>query len=464
MTETSLPVLELDPSFKGATIRPGDADYETARAVYNGSIDRNPAVIVRPTGVADIADAVNYARDARLPLTVRCGGHAVAGTSANEAGVLIDLSGMKGTDVNPSRGTAIAQGGVLWGEYDRDTTLRGVATPGGRVTTTGVGGFTLGGGYGWLSPKYGLTCDNLVAADVVTADGRLVHVSEDEHPDLLWALRGAGANFGVVANYELKVHPLPPLLLAGMLVIPNGEGAGDVAKAYRDALEAAPEEVVAAMATILAPPADFVPPEMVGVPVLGLVLAYVGPPEAAVEALAPFREIAAGGMDLIQPMPYTALQAMLDGFAPRGWLNYHRGLHLQGLSDETLDRFLAVGAEIHSPMTQGILFRHGGAVARVPEDSTAASHRDAAYMAHPIACWATPAETDYEMEWVGRFSDAFAADTTGGVYLNFEPGTSQADVHAGFGPEKYAKLAQLKATWDPGNLFRSNHNIEPAGG
>ncbi|MDH2414095.1 FAD-binding oxidoreductase [Nocardioides sp. CER19] len=463
MTETSLPVLELDPLFKGTTIRPGDPEYDTARAVYNGSIDKQPALVLRPTGVADVADAVNYARDARLPLTVRCGGHAVAGTSANEAGVLLDLSSLKGTEVNPSRGTAIAQGGVLWGEYDRDTTLRGVATPGGRVTTTGVGGFTLGGGYGWLSPKYGLTCDNLVGADVVTADGRLVHVSETEHPDLLWALRGAGANFGVVVNYELRVHPIPPLLLAGMLVLPNDEHAHEAARAYRDALERAPEEVVAAIVTVLAPPADFVPPEVVGSPVLALVVAYVGPPEEALEALAPFRAIAEGGMDLVQPMPYAAFQAMLDGFAPKGWLNYHRGLHLQGLSDVTVDRFLEVGAEIHSPMTQGIVFRHGGAVARIPEDSAAASHRDAAYMAHPIACWATPEETDDEMGWVSRFTDAFAADRTGGVYLNFEPGTSPADVHAGFSPEKYARLAALKATWDPGNLFRSNHNIEPAG-
>lgn len=462
MTGTSLPLLELNPSFHGAVVRPGDADYDTARAVYNGSIDRHPSVVLRPSGVADVADAVNYARDTGLPLTVRCGGHAVAGTSANEAGVLIDLSSLKGTDVNPSRGTAIAQGGVLWGEYDRDTALRGVATPGGRVTTTGVGGFTLGGGYGWLSPKYGLTCDNLVAADVVTADGRLVHVSETEHADLLWALRGAGANFGVVVNYELRVHPLPPLLLAGMLVVPNADGAGEVARAYRDELERAPEEVVAAMATILAPPEDFVPPEVVGSPVLGMVLAYIGAPEEALEALAPFRRIAEGGMDLIQPMPYTALQAMLDGFAPRGWLNYHRGLHVGGLSDVSIDRFLGVGTEIHSPMTQGIVFRHGGAVARVPEDASAASHRDAAYMAHPIACWASPTETDYEMGWVRRFSEAFAADLTGGVYLNFEPGTSQADVHAGFGPDKYARLAALKAAWDPTNLFRSNHNIEPA--
>jgi FAD/FMN-containing dehydrogenase len=462
MTEISTTTLELSSEFKGTTITPKDPAYDEARAIYNGSIDRRPALILRPTGAADVMDAVNYARDSGLPISVRCGGHAVAGTSVCDDGVLIDLSSLKGVDVNPSRGTAIAQGGVLWGEYDRETLLRGRATPGGRVTTTGVGGFTLGGGYGWLSPMYGLTCDNLVGAEVVTAGGRLIHVSEDENADLLWGLRGAGANFGAVVSYELRLHEIPPLLLAGMLVVPNDDGAAAVARAYRDEMDRAPDEIAAAMATVLAPPADFVPPELVGTPVLALVIAYIGDANEAVDAVAPFREIASGGMDLVQPMPYTALQAMLDGFAPRGWLNYHRGLHLRGLGDQSLEGLVDVGRTIHSPMTQGILFRHGGAVSRVAEDATAAGSRDAAYMSHPIACWATPEETDYEMDWVRRFTEAFEADLTGGVYLNFEPGTTQRDVRAGFGAEKYARLAELKGVWDPTNLFRSNHNIEPA--
>lgn len=455
------PIIELSNAFKGSVLIPDDHDYDAVRAVYNGSIDRRPAMILRPTGAADVVDAVNYARDSGLPLTVRCGGHAVSGTSANEGGILLDLSSLKGVDVSPERGTALAQGGELWGEYDRETALRGVATPGGRVTTTGVGGFTLGGGYGWLSPVFGLTCDNLVAADVVTADGRLVHVNERDHPELLWGLRGAGANFGVVVEYELRVHPVPPLLLAGMLVVPN-DGAEEIVRAYRDELERAPEQVVAALATVLAPPEPFVPPALVGTPVLALIVAYVGPPEEGEEALAPLRRIGAGGIDLVQPIPYTALQSMLDGFAPKGWFNYHRGLHLRGLGDESLRGFLEVGREISSPMTQGIVFRHGGAVARVPEDATAAGSRDAAYMAHPIACWRSHAEDRYEMDWVRRFTAAFDPDVTGRVYLNFEPGTSPDDLRAGFGAEKYARLARLKGEWDPGNLFRSNHNIEPA--
>ena len=465
MADVSSPTgLELSSGFKGTTIAPDEAAYDTARKIYNGSIDRRPHLIVRPTGAADVMDAVEYARTGGLPLSVRCGGHGIAGTSLCDDGVLIDLSSLKGVHVDRDRGTAIAQGGVLWGEYDRETQLFGVATPGGRVTTTGVGGFTLGGGYGWLSPKYGLACDNLVGADVVTASGRLVHASEEENPELLWALRGAGANFGVVTSYELRTHEIPALLLAGMLVVPNTDVA-DYVRAYRDCVEQAPEELVTAVVTILAPPEDFVPPDLVGTPVVATVVAYIGDTEDALEATAPLRQLVAdcGGMDLVQPMPYTALQAMIDGFAPKHWLNYHRGIHLDRFSDESIDRWLEVGKEIGSPMTQGVIFRHGGAVSRVDEMATAAGHRDAPYMAHPIACWATPEETEHERAWVERFTDAFASDTSGGVYLNFEPGTDQANVVAGFGRDKYQRLVELKDEWDPTNLFRSNHNIAPTG-
>ena len=452
----------LSAGFKGDTIRPQDRDFDAARAVYSRSIDRRPALIVRPTGAADVIDAMTYAREANLPLVVRCGGHSVAGTSSCEGGVLIDLSSLKGVHVDADRGTAIAQGGTLWGEYDRETQLFGLATPGGRVTTTGVGGFALGGGYGWLSPKFGLTCDNLVGADVVTADGRLVHASEDENPELLWGLRGAGANFGVVTAYELKLHKVGPILLAGMLVVPN-EDTADIVRAYREYVEQAPEELVTALATVLAPPEDFVPPELVGKPALGIVAAYIGDPDVGQEAFGPLRELMAGGLDLTQPMPYTAFQGMLDGFAPKGWLNYHRGQHLNGISDEIIEPYLEVGRSIHSPMTQGIMFRHGGAVSRVDENATAAGNRAAPYMAHPIACWDTADQTDYEMDWVRRFSAAVAPAATGATYLNFEPGTTRSDVMAGFGGEKYAKLVELKDRWDPTNVFQSNHNIAPTG-
>jgi FAD/FMN-containing dehydrogenase len=453
----------LPDGFSGAAIRPGDAEYDAARAMYNAMVDRRPALIVRPSSSADIRDAVAYARQQRLPLAVRCGGHSVAGVSTVEGGVLIDLSSLKGVHVDPERGTAIANAGVLWGEYDRVTEMFNLATPGGRVTTTGVGGFCLGGGYGWLSPKHGLTCDNLVAADLLTASGHLMHVTDDNNPELMWALRGAGANFGVVTSYELRLHPIAPLMMAGMLVVPNDARAGEVVRAYRDYVEQAPEDLVTALVTILAPPEDFVPPELVGTPALAMIVAWLGDAADAEDAVAPLRRITEGGIQLVQPMPYTALQALIDPFNPKGMLNYHRGRHLAGLPDSVIDAYLQVGREIGSPLTQGVLFRNGGAVSRVGEDDTAASGRNAPYMAHPIACWQDPADTDREMAWVERFTAAFEPAMTGRRYLNFEPGTTEEDVRAGFGDTKYARLAALKQEWDPENLFRGNHNIAPTG-
>ncbi|WP_162529640.1 FAD-binding oxidoreductase [Nocardioides caldifontis] len=460
-TTTSPSDVGLPEGFTGAAIRPGDPDYDEARSVYNAMIDRRPQLVVRPRGAADIRDAVAFARQQRLPLAVKCGGHSVAGTSAVEGGLLIDLSSLKGVHVDPERGTAIANAGALWGEYDRETEIFGLATPGGRVTTTGVGGFCLGGGYGWLSTKHGLTCDNLVAADIVTASGHLLHVTEDTNPELMWGLRGAGANFGVVTSYELKLHALPPLLMAGMLIVPNDDEAADVVRAYRDHVESGPDDLVTALATVLAPPADFVPPEVVGQPMVGIVVVWLGDPAEAEAAVAPLRRIAERGMDLVQPMPYTAVQALLEGFNPKGFLNYHRGRHLRALPDAVIDDYVAIGREIGSPLTQGVVFRHGGAIAAVPEDATAAGNRSAAYMAHPIACWADPADTDRERRWVDRFTEAFAPAATGGYYLNFEPGTTETDVRAGFGDAKYERLAGLKEEYDPENVFSSNHNVMP---
>ena len=453
----------LSAPYRGTTIRPGDPGYDAVRAIYNGSIDRRPALIARPTGAADVIDVVRYAQEAGLPLSVRCGGHGIAGTSVVDDGVLVDLSSMKGVHVDVDRGTAIAQAGVLWGEYDRETELFGRATPGGRVTTTGVGGFCLGGGYGWASAAYGLTCDNLVAADVVTADGRLVRASEDENADLLWGLKGAGANFGIVTSYELRLHEMPPAILAGMLIVPNDDRAADVMRGYRAYVETASDMLGTAVVTLLAPPAPFVPAELVGNPVMAIVVSWFGDQSEAEEAIRPLRELTGHGMDLVQPMPYTALQSMIDDFAPKGWFNYHRGLHLESMDDSIVEPFLAAGRAIGSPMTQGIMFRNGGAIARVPEDATAAGNRSAPYMAHPIACWATPEETEREMAWVQQFSSAVATATTGRTYLNFEPGTTTADVTSGFGQHKYDQLVQLKDAWDPTNVFRANHNIPPSG-
>jgi FAD/FMN-containing dehydrogenase len=454
--------VELEAAFAGVQFRPGDDGYDVARAVYNAMIDKRPALIARCTGVADVVDAVRLARENGLPLAVRCGGHSVAGKGVVDDGVLIDLCGMKGVQVDPRAGVARVNGGVLWGEFDRETQLFGLATPGGRMTTTGVGGFTLGGGYGWLSTKHGLACDNMIRAQVVTADGRVVTAGEDENPELLWGLRGGGGNFGVVTSYEFRLHDLGPLIMGGMVVHPI-ENAREVARAWRDWIETAPEAVGSALGILLAPPEPFVPPEVQGTPVLGILAMYAGDPDEGEQVLRPLRgEIGPPAVDLLDRIPYTAFQAIVDPFSPHGWLNYHRGEHLAGLPDAAIDAYVEHGARVSSPMSQSIIFRHGGAIARVPEDATAASHRDAPYMWHPIAAWNDPAQTERQIAWVREFSAAMAPFGTGGVYLNFEQDEGEGHVRAGFGLEKYERLAALKAEYDPGNLFRINQNITPA--
>jgi len=449
-------------NFRGELIRPGDASYDQARRIFNAMIDRRPALIARPTGVADVIAAVNLARERDLSLAVRCGGHNLAGNGVCDDGLVIDLSRMKGVRVDPTARTARANAGVVWGEFDRETQLFGLATPGGRVTTTGLGGFTLGGGYGWISPRFGLTCDNLLSADVVTADGRLVTASERENANLFWGLRGAGANFGVVTSYEFRLHPLGPVVMGGLLMHPIERGA-EVARAYREYVESAPDELATALAVLMAPPASFVPQHLQGKPVLVIVVLYAGAVEEAEAVVAPLKQLGPPALDGVQPMPYTAFQALLDPSAPWGLHVYSRGEHLAGLTDGVIDVYLEYGTEIatFSPWSQTIIFRHGGAVARIPDEATAFSHRRTAYMAHPIAAWENPAGTDRHLDWMRRFSAALRPFVTGGVYLNLEADEGADKVRANFSAEKYAKLAALKAKWDPHNLFRLNQNIKP---
>lgn len=448
--------------FRGELIRPGDTTYDKTRSVFNGMIDRHPALIARPTGPADVVAAVKMARESGLLLAVRCGGHSLAGNSVCDDGLVIDLSRMKGVRVDPAARTARANAGVLWGEFDRETQLFGLATPGGRVTSTGLGGFTLGGGYGWISPKFGLTCDNLLSADVVTADGRLVTASARENADLFWGLRGGSGNFGVVTTYEFQLHPLGPMVVGGLLLYPIERGQ-EIARAYRDYVESAPDELGTAIVVIMAPPEPFVPEHLQGKPVFGIVVLYAGTVEEAEPVVAPLKRFGPPAVDLVQPMPYTAFQALLDPAAPWGARAYTRALHLQGLSDGAIDTSLKYGAEIiaTSPWSQMVIFRHGGAVSRVPEEATAFSHRGTAYMAHPIADWQDPADTERHLDWLQRFSVALQPYTTGGVYLNLESEEGEDKVRANLSAEKYAQLAALKAKWDPQNLFRLNQNIQP---
>ena len=448
---------QLADDFGGQIIHPDDQIYDATRSIYNGMIDRRPALIVRPSGTADVIAAVNFAREHGEPIAVRCGGHSVAGHSMPDGGVVLDLALMKGVHVDRDRGVARANGGVLWGEYDRETQAFGMHTPGGRMTTTGVGGFTTGGGYGWTSTKFGLTCDNLASADVVTADGRLLRASEDENEDLFWGIRGGSGNFGVVTSFEFRVHPLGPMMLGGLMVFPL-EKAEEAMTAYVQLVADPPDELATAAVLLTAPPEEFVPAHLHGKIVLGFPISYAGDPEEGAKVVAPLKAVGPA-VDLVGPMPYRAFQTILDPMSPHGLRNYWRGLHLKELSDDFVEKFLQLPPEGLSPFSFLVLFQHGGAVSRIEEDATAFGHRDATFIVHPIACWEDPADDERHRGWVTDVTDSMQAFTTGGVYLNFM--ADEDRVQAGYGPDKYEQLVTLKRKYDPDNAFRFNHNITP---
>jgi FAD/FMN-containing dehydrogenase len=445
----------------GAVIHPGDDGYDEARSVFNAMIDKRPALIVRPTNSAGVVAAVNMARERNLPIAVRCGGHSVSGMGTCDNGVLINLSLMKGVDVDVAARSARVNAGVLAGELDRDTQIYGMATPTGRVTTTGVGGFTLGGGYGWLSQKYGLACDNLISVDVVTADGRPVKASESENADLFWGVRGGSSNFGVVTSYEFRLHPVGPTVLGGMVMHPIAD-AKERLRAWRDYVEQAPDELSTACAIFKAPPEPFVPAELHGKPVLGMLVMYIGDPDEGTDVVRPLKELGPPAVDGIEPMPYTAFQEILDPTAPWGTQVYNSGEHLRELSDEAIDTFVEFASKLEAPLSQAIMFRHGGAVSRVSDDANAAGHRDAAYLMHPIAVWDDPAESEKHISWCRRLCEAMRPHTTGGVYLNMTMDEGEDRVRAGYDPAKYERLVALKDKYDPGNLFSVNQNIKPS--
>jgi FAD/FMN-containing dehydrogenase len=449
---------QLRDGFGGQLLTPADPGYDAARIVFNAMIDRRPALIARCAGTADVIAAVLYARGQDLPIAVRAGGHSVSGHSAGDEGALVvDLSPMTGVRVDPDARTARANGGVQWSEYDRETQVFGLATPGGRVTTTGVGGFTLGGGYGWLSTKHALSCDNLVSADVVTADGQFVHASETENEDLFWALRGGSGNFGIVTSFEFRAHLVGPVIYAGLLLFERSRAEGAMA-AYRELVDGAPDELSTGAVHLTAPPAPFVPEHLHGKPALGFPISYCGDPAEGEKLLHGLRS-AGPVVDLVGPMPYRGFQGMLDDLNPPGLRNYVRGEHLTGLSDEAVETFLGFSTEGLHPLTVLILFQHGGAVSRVPDDATAFAHRGSAFMFHPICNWDDPAEDEKHIGWSRRVSEAMQPYKTGGVYLNFM--TDDSVVRAGYGDAKYERLIELKRKYDPDNVFRFNQNIEP---
>jgi FAD/FMN-containing dehydrogenase len=447
--------------FSGELVRPGDRGYDEARTVFNAMIDRRPALIARCATTADVAAAVRVARDPELPVAVRSGGHSVAGLSVCDDGIVIDLGGLKRIEVDPAAKTVRAGGGVLWGELDAATQAHGLHTPGGRVTTTGIGGFTTGGGYGWTSAKYGLTCDNLISAEVVLADGSVVTASAQENEDLFWGIRGGGGNFGIVTEFELRLHELGPIVLAGLALWPL-DRAGEVLRGWRDYVDQAPDELSTACVVLTAPPEPFVPDHLKGQTALGMAVLYVGDPEQGVSVVQPLKDLRPD-LDHIEPMPYTAFQAALDPLAPQGMRSYWRGEYMSALSDEAIDAFVEHApplARAAVPFSQMVIFRIGQGVNAVPVDASAFSHRDANYLFHPISVWESPADDARLIAANRAFAETMRPFSTGGAYLNFTP---EADrVRDAYGDEKYERLVALKDKYDPGNLFRLNQNIKPS--
>jgi FAD/FMN-containing dehydrogenase len=447
---------------QGHVILPDEPAYDACRQVFNAMHDKQPALIVRCASTADVVAAVAFARQHALEVAVRSGGHSVAGLSVCDGGILIDLAGLKKIEVDPKARTARAGGGVLWGEFDAATQQHALHTPGGRVTTTGVGGFTTGGGYGWTSSKYGLTCDNLIAAEVVLADGRVVVANQRENEDLFWGIRGGGGNFGIVTEFQYRLHPLRPIVLAGLALWPI-DRAPEVVRAWRDYVDGAPDELSTACAILTAPPAEFVPDPLKGQVALGLIAMYVGDPEMGATVMQPLRALRPV-VDLIQPMPYTAFQAVIDPMAPKGHRSYWRGEYLKGLSDGAIDIFIRHGSDLAAagtPLSQMIIFRIGQGVAATADDATAFSHRDADYLFHPITMWQQPSDDERLIAASRAFCEAMRPFSTGGAYLNFTP---EDRVRDAYGTAKYERLVALKNRYDPDNLFRLNQNIKPTRG
>ena len=453
---------ELEGTLRGQLVRPADPDYDQARAVWNAAHDRRPALIIRCAGAADVMRAVEFARSEGLEVAVRGGAHSIAGFSTADGGVVIDTSPMQGIRVDPAGRRAVAQPGLTWSAFDHETQAFGLAVTGGLVSSTGIAGFTLGGGFGWLLRKYGLTCDNLLAADVVTADGQLVTASEQEHPDLLWALRGGGGNFGVVTSLEYRLHPVGPLVYAGA-VFYNGAAAVQVLRGWRDLAATMPEELTTLANILVAPPVPFLPEAAHGQPVVAILGVHAGSVEDGVKAAQPLRTLAEPLADLMGPMPYTAMQGLLDPLWTAGAQNYFTSALLERLDDDAIDTLLAQHAAGQAPVHELHLHHGGGAMARVPADATAFAHRGVPYVLNIIARSPDRAGFEEHAGWARATHQAMDPWSTGGAYVNFTTDQGDDRVRASYPPGTYARLVAAKDRYDPTNLFRLNQNIRPSG-
>jgi FAD/FMN-containing dehydrogenase len=457
-------IAEFSARLGGRTIGPDDDGYDAARRVWNGMVDRYPGLIVRCHGAADVIEAVNFSRERSLLLAVRGGGHNVAGSAVCDGGLVIDLSPMKEIVVDPiGARTVRAQGGVTWGELDRETQAFGLATPGGVVSTTGIGGLTLGGGLGWLRRKYGLSCDNLVSVDIVTADGSLLTASASENPELFWGVRGGGGNFGVVTSFEFQLHPVGPEVMFAGVLYPL-ERARKVVRFWREFIRSAPDEVSSQAVFWTVPAVAAFPQKAHGAPVVALVATHCGSVAEGQRLLQPLRELGEPLIDLSGPAPFVQVQQLYDPFFPAGVLNsYWKSLELNRFDDEVIEAVVAAAASRPSPHTMIPIWHHGGAMSRRAAHETAYGDRGAEFLLSIDSTWDDPLENTTNIRWTRELWKDMHRFSSGSLYLNFGGFGEEGDalVRAAYGHETYERLVALKNKFDPGNLFRVNHNIRP---
>jgi len=444
------PIAQFRAGCRGAIIGPSDAGYDTARRIWNASVDKRPGLIVRCTGLADVIAAVNFAREHDLLVAIRGGGHNVGGRALCDGGLVIDLSRMKGIYVDARRGRARVQPGVLLGELDRETHVYGMAVPAGVVSKTGVAGLTLGGGVGWLVKKYGLTCDNVISFEIVTADGQVRQVSADEHPDLFWALRGGGGNFGVVTSFEYRLCPVSTVL--GGLVVHPRDRAMELLQRYRDLTASAPDELGTYAALLHTPD---------GAPAAAIVVCYSGDLAEGTRLLEPLRRFGPPLIDAVQPMPFPVMQTVFDAAVPDGNQNYWKSTFLRELSDEAIGTIVRYANAATSPLSAVLVEQYGGAASRVAPDATAFAQRHAQYDLGILGQWTRREEAERHIAWTREFADAMAPYRSGDYLLNFLGEGEDEAIAAAFGPN-HARLVEVKTKYDPTNLFRVNHNIQPA--
>ena len=460
---SALAVENLAGSFSGRLVQPGDAAYDEARTVWNGYFDPHPALIAQCANAADVQAAVRFGRESGLQIAVRGGGHSAQGYGSWDDALVIDTAPIKDIAIDTEARTVRAGAGLTWGEFDAATQEHGLAVTGGRFSTTGIAGLTLGSGSGWLERKCGLTADNLISADVVTADGELLTASKDENADLFWGLRGGGGNFGIVTSFTYGLHQVGPIVLGGMMACPPDRGPATL-RFLREYMVDAPDDLGLGAAFVSAPPEPFVPPEVQGAPMFGVIVCWTGDHEEGERVLAPIREVAQPMMDMVQPIPYVALQSMLDGGGQHGTRAYMKAEFMPELSDEVIEKLAAHGASRPGPMVQLLLEPLGGAIARVPEGETALGRRDVPWCYHALSLWMDPSEEadTAHFAWAKELASDLAPNTTTGVYLNFTSDVGDERVRDMFGPERYAKLVALKDRYDPENVFRLNQNIKPS--